>query len=71
MRKELYELYKEQHPEELHEVNATYGYSQAVESRRTMAREDKVRRIARWKEILANENREETENGEGETGSGS
>lgn len=71
MRTELYELYKEQHPEELTEIRRAYHQSEKVEEIRKQARMSKVSRVQKWKDILEAENREETENGEGETGSGS
>lgn len=68
MRTELYELYKEQHPEELTEIRRAYHQSEKVEEIRKQARMSKVSRVQKWKDIL---DREETENGQGETGSSS
>lgn len=58
MRTEIYEAYKEQHPEEMTEILRTYHQSQKVEEVRKQARMSKVSRVAKWKAILAQEDRE-------------
>lgn len=55
MRTELYEQYKQEHPEELTELEAVRDYNRAVEAVRGQARQAKVERVQKWKDILDRE----------------
>ena len=59
MRTELYEMYKEKHPEELKEVNRLFDYDQKVRVIRAYARAEKVKRVDKWIEILGKEGNDE------------
>lgn len=52
MREELYEQYKQAHPEELEQINGLYVYTAQVEAKREAARESKRERVAEWKRRL-------------------
>ena len=55
MRKELYEQYKKEHPEELTKINTLFAYNRYVETRRKAARKAKVELIHEWERRLENE----------------
>lgn len=65
MRTELYEQYKQEHPEELLQVQRVFDYDHVVRTVRARAREEKIRRVDKWIAIL------EKEGENGETGSDS
>lgn len=52
MRTELYEQYKEQHPEEQTGVNTVFAFSGHVEAEREQLRRSKVERVQEWKRIF-------------------
>lgn len=52
MRTELYERYKQEHPEELTRLNALYDNNARIEERRETARQEKLKLIAEWKRRL-------------------
>lgn len=52
---EVYEQYKEQHPEELQEVNALKDYSAAVERRLSDRRKEKLKRIEKYRRVIYGE----------------
>lgn len=60
MRKELYELYKEQHPEELANIGRLFSYTQSVEVVRAHKRQQKLQKVRKWEEILNGENRSDS-----------
>ena len=59
MRTELYEQYKEQHPEEMTGVNTVFAYSRHIEADRAQLRRSKAERVQEWKRILDEERRAE------------
>ena len=61
MREELYEQYKQLHPEELTAIDAVKAYAAAVEADRASIIAEKLGRVRKWKDIL---NREGEQNGE-------
>lgn len=58
MRTELYEQYKQAHPEEMHEVNALFAYDQTVRAVRARARDEKLVRVNKWIRLLEQEDKD-------------
>lgn len=52
MRKELYEEYKKEFPEELFEIGGLKAHTSRVEKRREKLRGSKLARIDKWRRIL-------------------
>ena len=52
MRKEIYEQYKKDCPEELLEIAQTFAYTKRVEARRAALRKAKHNKIDEWRKRL-------------------
>ena len=55
MRRELYEQYKREHPEEMGQIGYRYAYNAQVEEVRKAARAEKVAKVNEWKRRLGYE----------------
>lgn len=55
MRSELYEEYKNEHPEELEQINRIFSECARIEARRAEARAAKLDKVNEWKRRLDNE----------------